>query len=211
MKKWAARQVGFTIVELLVVIVVIALLAAITIVAYNGIQQRARNAARIAAAEQIVKLFNANTIATGSIVPGAPVCIPVGTQDYNSDGTPDCGNITTPADVIRSEKTATNTFLTNAGMTNLNFPTDVVTTTTGTKYTGLEMTYSSSLYGMGGVLQPYFLYFKLEGSNQDCVSSYSIDITSDLDPLQKLVPARNYSYSNGVTFCAFTLKHSASL
>ena len=37
------RQNGFTIVELLIVIVVIAILAAITIVAYNGIQQRARN------------------------------------------------------------------------------------------------------------------------------------------------------------------------
>ncbi len=33
---------GFTIVELLIVIVVIAVLAAITVVAYNGIQQRAR-------------------------------------------------------------------------------------------------------------------------------------------------------------------------
>ena len=35
---------GFTIVELLIVIVVIGILAAITIVAYNGIQQRARTA-----------------------------------------------------------------------------------------------------------------------------------------------------------------------
>lgn len=35
---------GFTIVELLIVIVVIGILAAITIVAYNGIQARAQNA-----------------------------------------------------------------------------------------------------------------------------------------------------------------------
>lgn len=37
---------GFTIVELLIVIVVIAILAAITIVAYNGLQQRARDSQR---------------------------------------------------------------------------------------------------------------------------------------------------------------------
>lgn len=44
------RSQGFTIVELLVVIVVIGILAAVTVVAYNGIQQRARNAQTFAAA-----------------------------------------------------------------------------------------------------------------------------------------------------------------
>ena len=40
---WAKQKhTGFTIVELLIVIVVIAILAAITIVAYNGIQNRAQ-------------------------------------------------------------------------------------------------------------------------------------------------------------------------
>ena len=42
--RWS--QKGFTIVELLIVIVVIAILAAITIVAYNGVQQRARDSQR---------------------------------------------------------------------------------------------------------------------------------------------------------------------
>lgn len=40
--KWAKKQTGFTIVELLIVIVVIAILAAITIVSYNGIQSQAK-------------------------------------------------------------------------------------------------------------------------------------------------------------------------
>lgn len=42
----AQTQKGFTIVELLIVIVVIGILASITIVAYNGIQSRARDASR---------------------------------------------------------------------------------------------------------------------------------------------------------------------
>lgn len=42
MKKGAVAQKGFTIVELLIVVVVIAILAAITIVGYNGISNRAK-------------------------------------------------------------------------------------------------------------------------------------------------------------------------
>lgn len=53
---------GFTIVELLIVVVIIAILAAITIVAYNGIQNRAKASAAQSLANSIVKkaeAFNA--------------------------------------------------------------------------------------------------------------------------------------------------------
>ena len=62
MKSWA-KQTGFTIVELLIVIVVIGILAAITIVAYNGVQVRARDNIRksdLAAIVKAVELFKAD-------------------------------------------------------------------------------------------------------------------------------------------------------
>lgn len=51
------RRQGFTIVELLIVIVIIAVLAAITIVAYNGIQDRAYETRAISIADSYKKIF----------------------------------------------------------------------------------------------------------------------------------------------------------
>jgi len=57
---------GFTTVELLIVIVVIAILAAITIVAYNGIQTRAQASAIISDLKATEKAFNAYKVTSGS-------------------------------------------------------------------------------------------------------------------------------------------------
>ena len=67
------KQRGFTIVELLIVIVVIAILAAITIVAYNGIQQRARDTQRVADISNIVKAIQRWSIETGNDFSAMPV------------------------------------------------------------------------------------------------------------------------------------------
>lgn len=56
------KQRGFTIVELLIVIVVIGILAAITVVAYNGVQARAKLAKKESASAQIQKAFSMNLI-----------------------------------------------------------------------------------------------------------------------------------------------------
>lgn len=65
---------GFTIVELLIVIVVIGILAAITVVAFGAIQQRANNAQTTAATKDFVKAYAAYAVENGDY-PNATGCL----------------------------------------------------------------------------------------------------------------------------------------
>ncbi len=72
-KRYAAS--GFTLVELLIVIVVIAILATISIISYNGIQQRARNTQTVNAAHDYLTALQAYLAQNGSypVVPTGPM------------------------------------------------------------------------------------------------------------------------------------------
>lgn len=69
---------GFTIVELLIVVVVIAILATITVVSYNGISARATNARVVTAAKSYATLIEMYKQETGNYpnVEAEYVCLP---------------------------------------------------------------------------------------------------------------------------------------
>ena len=84
------HQKGFTIVELLIVIVVIGILAAITIVAYNGIQTRANNSRTIQAGQAYVKGYGLYAQDNG-VYPGLSGCLgDAYTSACLSQGTAEC-------------------------------------------------------------------------------------------------------------------------
>jgi len=89
---WASykKQTGFTIVELLIVIVVIGILAAITIVAYNGVQANAKDASLKTTIEQLqkaVELYNAQ-YGNYPITSASPLTNGGGQTTYTSPGCP---------------------------------------------------------------------------------------------------------------------------
>lgn len=85
---------GFTIVELLIVIVVIGILAAVSAVAYGGVQNRANNASRVSEAFAWKELFRTYKVINGAY-PSMSVggyCLGSGfpsakCRDYNSPST----------------------------------------------------------------------------------------------------------------------------
>ena len=85
MKHTYAKKAGFTIVEVLIVIVVIAVLVAISTVAYMGIQQQARESRVMTQLLQVRKQMELNRIEQGSWPWEAAVAQRVASgQSYNS-------------------------------------------------------------------------------------------------------------------------------
>ena len=102
------KQSGFTIVELLIVIVVIAILAAISIVAYNGIQQRGKASAAEAMASNIAKkseIYNTEPTTTGYPATFSALTSPTTASYYIDSGSVALTTTALSASTANPEKT----------------------------------------------------------------------------------------------------------
>lgn len=177
---------GFTIVELLIVVVVIAILAAITLVTYSGIQQRANNAAIIDAASKSLRMIQAYIAANDKYPATTNLCI-----------TTDVGCM-----VGTSSNTSNAIFNTNIATVGT-IPRSVPVS--GVDRYGITYGYSTTRT-MEGTLQPVVLIYYLNGINQAC-SLAGVAIESGGDPNILLSSSTGYTATNdaGKTRCRISI------
>jgi len=162
-KSKVRSEKGFTIVELLIVIVVIGILAAITIVAYNGVTSRANTTAAAATGASVAKkaeAFNAEKSAypatfaalTGTADSGTSFYVPSGTVSFQASAittaTADktskmlnyyvCGTAASAA----STNATTTTNLTGIRIDTWNFTTNAIQTVNIGTVSGTSNTYT---------------------------------------------------------------------
>lgn len=168
---------GFTIVELLIVIVVIGILSTLVLSTYANAQKSARNAARVSVASQFREGVQALIVQRGTfgdllVQPGFLLssCYSTGFPDVNGDGLGDCHyNSST---VIASESPA---FIAEIEKISKipdvsKYPPNIHTD--GTVYRSLFV-YTPIIDGVPA----YAIEYSLEGHEQDCKLSPVVDFT----------------------------------
>jgi len=164
---WARqKKMGFTIVELLIVIVVIAILAAISVVAYNGIQQRARNTQILAGVDAYKKGIIQYMIVKGAQPYGATsnICLGSGYSDGICVSGPTVGN-----QAISANDTGFDTRLSEFMQGKPQIGGKLVDVGGGNQVVGA--------YYWGGRI-----FYHLEGNNQSCTSG---GVTSNFGSLTR--------------------------
>lgn len=145
---WAKQKqpTGFTIVELLIVIVVIGILAAITVVAFNGIQERARNTKTISAVKDYIKIYSSYAV-DYDVYPGSGnYCLGTGYQ----------------GDLCWDNRTYTENAAANTGL--LNYVKNLPSPSTARVYRNATDDYRAGIL----FVSPYNLRYQLEGVDTQC-------------------------------------------
>lgn len=186
------RDKGFTIVELLIVIVVIGILAAITIVAYNGIQQRAANTAITSGVSNFVKLTLAYKASEGDypVVVNGNYCI---AQDN------DCISYATTITNYGAPNHSNASLMT--ALEKYGTPPSTITHASSVRYGGYY-TYSSS-FTLNSIANPVMVAFWMQGANQDCTVIANMVSVHDTpnSPTSDFTEAPRVTTKDGQTLC----------
>lgn len=177
----AQGKKGFTIVELLIVIVVIGILAAISIVAYSGIQQRANNNAVISSASSSLKMIQSYVAVSGKYPDTSWACV-----------------TTTAGCSLAGTNAVFNTNISTIGTLPKSVP------ISGPNRFGIQYIYDSTRT-FNGAPQPAMLLYWLGGINQEC------KVSGVATPVFGAIAASTTGYtdgndaSTGKTLCAITI------
>ena len=200
------KSPGFTIVELLIVIIVIAILATLIITAYNGVQAKARNTQRIAAAKDWQKIITEYVVDYGEYptnIMGAAATYCLGDgypTDWDTNSNGDCYATT-------AVKHGNSTWDAQLKLISPNLPEFNKTPVQygdGTLRLGIEIRTDSS--GVDGVPNYPMLVYYLEGANQDCGLQPIIDSSRS-----STSGAINTSGTSSMTSCLVKLPDPSSL
>lgn len=172
--RYSQNKPGFTIVELLIVIVVIAILAAITIVAFSGVQSRARESAMLAAVDSYEKAFrlyytehNTFPIDAGAFVGG--VCLgdrsSYKTVAPFAEGTCAAGSSLTQGhiDAYYSSNDTVNSQLGTVMGRLPDVSQYVVKLTEGISVRGFQYTGSTTYFGDGRIVHTGYIVYFIDG------------------------------------------------
>jgi prepilin-type N-terminal cleavage/methylation domain-containing protein len=157
---------GFTIVELLIVIVVIGILAVIVIASYQGVQRRAQNSVKYEAARSYVTAIRSYTTLNSSFpaMSQGSACLGIGYEiRVVGDTVGSCGG----SDYTTKEDATFNNALTSIIASIPPASNLVVQKQDGNTFVGVTLTNWSG-FMVNGVSHPYFIQYVLSGSNQDC-------------------------------------------
>ncbi len=198
-----SRFRGFTIVELLIVIVIISILATISVVTYVDIQKRARNSQTLS----MVSTYQTALAAYLAIHGQYPqfwgsACLGTGYQDRDSDGVGDCGGSDYPALENNDFNNELKSLISSLPVVNdYTFPAPI----SGAAWVGaFIMRWGDVTYN--GITNEYSIVYLLEGSNRDCKNANVMEVDPGHEYPNMRTSQTGYTWSDSVsTTCHIAL------
>lgn len=146
-------------------IVIIAILAAVTVVAYNGVQQRAANAKTVSAVNQLRKVLMSYAVTTGTY-PSSSACVGTSYPDTNSDGFGECSYAASGTISLQTSSQMAG-MLQALGATGIAPDATMYSNGGGASQGGVSYLNLGS-FKLDGQTHPYWLSYFIKGSGLSC-------------------------------------------